>query len=60
MLQTVHIAHDRLGEVSQVPITEVTKGQLSQPLGQSDADCFDFAVDQAVRGLVLLQMRDEG
>ena len=59
MLKTVHIAHDRLREVSQVPLTEVAEGQLSQPLGQTDTDCFDLTIDKAVCGSVLLQMRDD-
>ena len=57
MLQLVHIAHNRFREIRQVPLPEVAKGQFSQTLGQSDADCFDLAIDQAVRGSILLQMR---
>ena len=59
MLQTVHVAHDCLRKVSQVPLAKVAERQLSEPLGQSDADCFDLAVDQAVCGTVLLQMSDD-
>ena len=59
MLQPVHIAHDGLRKISQIPLSEIAKGQLPETLDQSDADRFDFAVDQTVCGLILLHMRYE-
>ena len=60
MLQAVHIAHDGLCQIRQVALSEVAQRQLAQALGQADADILYLAVHQAVGGLILLQVCEEG
>ena len=60
VLHAVHIAHEGLGQVRQIPLAEVAQGQLAQPLRQIEAGGLDLIVDKAVSGLVLLQVGHEG
>ena len=52
MLQPVYVAQDRLGQVRQVALAEVTQRQLAKALGQADADVFYLAVYETVGGLI--------
>ena len=54
VLHAVHIAHESLGEIRQIPLAEVAQGQLAQPLCQAEAGGLHLVVDQAVSGVVLL------
>ena len=60
VFHAVYVAHDRLGQIGQVAPTEKTEGELAQAFRQPDAHGLDFLVDQAIRCLVLLVMRDKG
>ena len=60
VLHAIHIAHEGLGEIRQIPLAEVAQGQLAQPLRQIEAGGLDLIVDKAVSGLVLLQVGHEG
>ena len=60
VLQAVHVAHDGLGQVRQIPLAEVAQRQLAQALRQGKAGGLHLAVDQPVGGFVLLQVGDEG
>ena len=56
VLQPVHVAHDGLSQIRQIPLAEVAQRQPAQALGQADTDVFYLAVHQTVGGLILLQM----
>ena len=60
VLHAVHIAHEGLGQVRQIPLAEVAQGQLAQPLRQAEAGGLHLVVDQAVSGVVLLQVGHKG
>ena len=60
VLHAVDVAHERLGEVGEVALAEVTQRQFAQPLRQPQARSLDLPVHKAVGGPVLLQMRDKG
>ena len=60
MLHAVHIAHESLGEIRQIPLAEVAQGQLAQPLRQAETGGLHLVIDQAVSGVVLLQVGHEG
>ena len=60
VLHAVHIAHEGLGEIRQIPLAEVAQGQLAQPLRQAETGGLHLVIDQAVSGVVLLQVGHEG
>ena len=60
MLHPVHVPHDGLGQVRQVPLAKVAQGQFPQPLRQTQAGGLDLAVHQAIGGPVLLQVGHKG
>ena len=60
MFHAVHIAHDGLGQIRQIPLAEVAQGQLAQPLRQTEAGGLHLVIDQAVGGVVLLQVGHKG
>ena len=45
VLHAVHIAHEGLGQVRQIPLAEVAQGQLAQPLRQAETGGLHLVID---------------
>ena len=60
MLHPVHVPHEGLGEVGQIPSAEIAQGEFPQPFRQPQTGGFDFTVYQTVGSPVLLQMGHKG
>mgnify|MGYP000308514047 FL=1 len=45
VLHAVHIAHESLGEIRQIPLAEVAQGQLAQPLRQAETGGLHLVID---------------
>ena len=60
MLHAVHIAHNGLGQIRQIPLAEVAQRQFAQPLRQTEPGGFHLVIDQSIGGVVLLKMSHKG
>ena len=59
MLHPVHVPQQGLGQVCQIPLPEVSEGQLAEPLCHAETSCLYLIVYQTVGSLVLLQMGEK-
>ena len=60
MFHAVHIAHNGLGQIRQIPLAEVAQRQFAQPLRQTEPGRFHLVIDQSIGGVVLLKMSHKG
>ena len=54
MFHAVHIAHESLGQIRQIPLAEIAQRQPAQPLRQTEAGGLHLVINQAVGVMVLL------
>ena len=59
MLQTVDVAHHGLGELGKIAVAEERQGKLAQTFCEARARMSYFVVDQRVREVILLIVREE-
>ena len=57
MLHPVDVSHQSFGQVGQIPLAEISQGQLPQPFCQTQTGGFHLPVHKAISSFVLLEMR---
>ena len=60
MFHPIHVSHDSLGQVCQVPLAKIPKRQFTKPFRQTETCGFDLIIYQPIGSFVLLQMGHEG